>query len=62
MLKLIADHLDHETCKLDTLVKKIGYAIDHLLEYRSSVISAAVTGSIDVREGSIRTSCGAALD
>ncbi|MXY55684.1 MAG: hypothetical protein F4Y41_04675 [Gammaproteobacteria bacterium] len=60
--RMIADHLDHETRKLDTLVKKISYAIDRLLEYRSSVISAAVTGRIDVREKSIRITCGAGLD
>ena len=45
----IADHLDHETRMLKTLIERIGYAIDRLLEYRSVVISAAVTGTIDVR-------------
>ena len=45
----IADHLDRETGKLDTLIEKIGRAIDRLGAYRSAVISAAVTGTIDVR-------------
>lgn len=45
----IVDHLDRECRKLDTLVEKIQSAIDRLLEYRSAIISAAVTGAIDVR-------------
>ena len=55
----IADYLDHETRKLEALIEKIGYAIDHLLGYRSAVISAAVTGKLDVRERSISPSRGA---
>ena len=47
--RMIADHLGRETRKLDTLIEKIEGAIDRLLEYRSAVISAAVTGRIDVR-------------
>ena len=46
----IADHLDRQCRKLDALIEKIGRAIDRLLEYRSAIISAAVTGAIDVRE------------
>jgi restriction endonuclease S subunit len=47
--KRIADYLDRETAKLDTLVAKIHEAIKHLNEYRTALISAAVTGKIDVR-------------
>ena len=47
--RMIADHLNRETRKLDALIEKIGRAIDRLLEYRNEVISAAITGRIDVR-------------
>ena len=46
----IAAFLDRETAKIDALVAKIGEAIDRLREYRAALISAAVTGKIDVRE------------
>ena len=39
-----------ETAKIDTLISNIRQAIDHLKEFRSALISAAVTGKIDVRE------------
>lgn len=42
--------LDQETAKIDALVAKIQEAIDRLKEYRTAVISAAVTGKIDVRD------------
>ena len=45
----IASFLDRETAKIDTLVAKILEAIDRLKEYRTALISAAVTGKIDVR-------------
>ncbi len=38
-----------ETTAIDALIAKAGQAIDHLNEYRSALISAAVTGKIDVR-------------
>lgn len=38
-----------EFARMDALVRKIGDAIDRLLEYRTALISAAVTGKIDVR-------------
>ena len=47
--RAIADFLDGETEKIDTLVEKIGAAIERLQEYRSALITAAVTGKIDVR-------------
>lgn len=46
----IAAFLDRETSKIDTLVAKVGTAIEKLKEYRTALISAAVTGKIDVRE------------
>jgi type I restriction enzyme S subunit len=45
----IADFLDRETAKIDALVGKIEEAIKLLKEYRTALISAAVTGKIDVR-------------
>ena len=46
----IVDFLDRETAKLDTLVTKIETAIERLQEYRTALITAAVTGKIDVRK------------
>jgi len=46
----IAAFLDRETAKIDVLVAKIHEAIDRLKEYRSALISAVVTGKVDVRE------------
>ena len=46
----IADFLDRKTAKIDTLVTKIETAIERLQEYRSALITAAVTGKIDVRK------------
>jgi type I restriction enzyme S subunit len=45
----IADFLDHETAKLNALVAKVREAIERLKEFRTALISAAVTGKIDVR-------------
>lgn len=46
----IAKFLDERTTKLDLQKAKIQTAIDALLEYRRSLVCAAVTGNIDVRE------------
>ena len=46
----IATFLDQETAKLDSLVAKVHQAIELLKEKRTALISAAVTGQIDVRE------------
>ena len=48
--RAIADFLDRKTAKIDTLETKIETAIERLQEYRSALITAAVTGKIDVRE------------
>jgi type I restriction enzyme, S subunit len=45
----IAIYLDNITAKLDTLTAEANHAINLLQERRSAVISAAVTGKIDVR-------------
>jgi len=47
--RAIADFLDRETAKIDALIAKVGEAIERLKEYRTALISAAVTGKIDVR-------------
>ena len=48
--RTIAAFLDHETERIDALVAKVREAIDRLKELRVALISAAVTGRIDVRE------------
>ena len=47
--RAIACFLDRETSRIDALVAKVCEANDRLMELRSAVISAAVTGKIDVR-------------
>jgi len=46
----ISNYLDNATCKIDTLITKAQKAIELLKERRTALISAAVTGKIDVRE------------
>jgi len=48
--RAIADFLGLETAKIDLLIAKVRDAIDRLKELRTALISAAVTGKIDVRE------------
>ena len=48
--RAIATFLNRETAKIDALVAKVQEAIDRLKELRTALISAAVTGKIDVRE------------
>lgn len=45
----ISTYLDRETAKIDRLVEKIELLISRLQEYRAALITAAVTGKIDVR-------------
>ncbi|MDO8908457.1 MAG: restriction endonuclease subunit S [Pseudohongiella sp.] len=45
----IVQHLTKETSRLDSLILEAGGAIEFLNERRSALISAAVTGKIDVR-------------
>ncbi len=44
----IAAYLDRETAKLDSLIRATQTTIETLREYRTALISAAVTGQIDV--------------
>ena len=48
--RAIADFLDRETANLDSLMARVHEAIERLKELRTTLISAAVTGKIDVRE------------
>jgi restriction endonuclease S subunit len=47
--KKIREYLDRETAKINALIAKIREGIEKLKEYRTALISAAVTGKIDVR-------------
>jgi type I restriction enzyme S subunit len=48
--RVIAAYLDRQTAKLDTLIAKAQEMIERSQEYRTALITAAVTGKIDVRE------------
>lgn len=45
----IAVFLDRETAKIDAMLTKVETAIERLQEYRTALITASVTGKIDVR-------------
>ncbi|MNR30474.1 Type-1 restriction enzyme EcoKI specificity protein [compost metagenome] len=47
----IARHIESETQRIDELVAKSERSIDLLKERRAALITAAVTGQIDLREG-----------
>ncbi len=46
--RAISDYLDRETKKIDQMIAKVEEAIAKLREYRTTLITAAVTGKIDV--------------
>ncbi len=46
----IADFIEREIARIDALAAKVRDAIDRLKEFRTALVSAAVTGKIDVRE------------
>lgn len=46
----VTEFLDRETTKIDTLIDKAKRSIELAKEHRTALISAAVTGKIDVRE------------
>ncbi len=48
--RAIAAFLDRETARIDSLIAKVGDAVERLKELRTALISAAVTGKIDVRK------------
>ncbi|MFC1572413.1 restriction endonuclease subunit S [Candidatus Eisenbacteria bacterium] len=47
--RAIVDFLDCETAKIDQLLAKVTTAIECLREYRTTLITAAVTGTVDLR-------------
>jgi type I restriction enzyme, S subunit len=49
----IVAHLDRESAKIDALIEKAQQAVELLREHRSALISAAVTGKIDIRRYAI---------
>jgi type I restriction enzyme, S subunit len=48
--KAIAEYLDKETARINSLVEKVNQAIARLREYRAALISAAVTGKIQIKD------------
>ncbi len=48
--RAISEFIDDQTAKIDALIGKVHLNIERLAEFRSALISAAVTGKIDVRE------------
>jgi hypothetical protein len=48
--RVIAAFLEGEAARIDALVAKVRDATERLKELRTALISAAVTGKIDVRE------------
>jgi len=50
--KAIGQYLDRETGKIDAVIEKQKQMIERLEEYRTALISEAVTGKIDVRKSS----------
>lgn len=49
--RAIVDFLNRETGIIDALTSRVLTAVEELKKYRTAIISAAVTGKIDVREG-----------
>ncbi|MHC4179846.1 MAG: hypothetical protein ACYSWU_20245 [Planctomycetota bacterium] len=47
--KAIVDYLDEKMEEVDGLIARVHDVTDKLNEYRTALISAAVTGKIDVR-------------
>jgi type I restriction enzyme S subunit len=47
--RAIAVFLDRELAKLDSMVSRVNTAIERLQEYRTAIITASVTGKVDVR-------------
>ncbi|MFP4157678.1 MAG: restriction endonuclease subunit S, partial [Opitutales bacterium] len=45
---LIAEHIDHETTRIDKLITKTQESIALIKERKTALITAAVTGQIDV--------------
>lgn len=48
--RAIASYLDAQTTKIDTTLSELKSQIEDLRRYKSSVITEAVTGKVDVRQ------------
>ena len=48
--RAIAAYLSEQTSQLDLLIRRAEAAVERLQEYRTALITAAVTGKVDVRE------------
>ena len=51
--RAIAQYLDQKTARIDALSQRAETAIQRLNEYRTALITAAVTGKIDLRESDV---------
>ncbi len=51
----IAAYLDHKTTQIDQTITRTKQQIELLQEYRTALISAAVTGKIDVHEETVES-------
>jgi type I restriction enzyme S subunit len=60
--RAIANFLDREAAKIDRMVAKVEAAIERLQEYRTALITAAVTGKIDVRPPALGDRASTAAD
>jgi type I restriction enzyme S subunit len=49
--RAITEYLDRETARIDGLAGRVREHVERLKEWRAALISAAVTGKVDVREG-----------
>ena len=49
----IVDYLVGKTAEIDGMLAKVETAIERLQEYRTALITAAVTGKIDVRRQTV---------
>jgi type I restriction enzyme S subunit len=54
--RVIADYLDREAGRLDQMAARVEEAVERLQEYRAALITAAVTGKIDVRGADVGAS------
>jgi type I restriction enzyme S subunit len=48
--RALVDYLDEKNGQIDALIQRVKEGMVRLKEYRTALISAAVTGQIDVRE------------
>lgn len=54
--ELIVSHIDSELRRIDSLSQRVQAMIERLCEYRQALITAAVTGQLDVTSGAVATS------